>query len=79
MTYNSRHNWSEIEGIEKQSYPDGQSLMEKWYSWGNDVRNRSVHEKSLSISLFRIVSTNFEEIFSNNEGRNVILKPELQG
>ena len=37
----------------------------------------SVHKESLSVSLLRIVSTNFEDKIFIRGGRNVALEPEL--
>ena len=52
--------------------------MAKWHNREDDVGDRSIHEESLFVSLFRIVSTSFEDNFYKR-GRNVALKPELKG
>ena len=42
------------------------------------MRNGSVHEESLSLSLLRLVNANFEDKFFQG-GRNVALEPEARG
>ena len=56
---------------------DDQGIVEKRYSWRNDLEDKGVHKEPLSIPILGLVNVNFEDkIFI--KGGIVALEPEVQ-